>query len=453
MNFTDLALRTLACVALLGIAPFVAAAPGPELKLLDDRAAWTLAPQPGGPSWDVDGLLLPALADGNAMQHLALRPIPLGQAASWRTQLRLAAVKPAVADAALGLVLEDATGQFLGVMLRPQERDLIVIRSSGRTWRQPLTDYVAAPMLVGSAGAAHVLTVQSQASRLRISLDGQDVLTTPLLDFRPVKMGVRATNTQARVDQWVVQETGQDSRLARLAGLQVAPGAKVCFEDKFEDGNTASRAAKSLFSGLGSLLGNGPAAAAQGNTPIDPRTAWVDNWSDNTVRFNRDPARKRLTMQTKTDDQTYQTTPETFRPMYHAGVAVQATVTFPVLEAGGNGGVVLLQSFTAAKGSNPRPDELLFAQITPTEVRLYELNTDKDANEKWMLIDSAPHGGTAQRPQTLRLVHQGENAWVFLDGRLMIAADNVKALRINNTALRTEGVTTMEVSHFLFSEI
>lgn len=446
-----LAQRVFGAWLLSASAVAVAAAPQP-VNLLEDRAAWTLAPQPGGPRWDGNTLLVPALADGNAQLQQALRPITLGPAASWRAQMRLAAVQPNTADAALGMVLVAPTGNFLAVMMRPQERDLIVIRSNGKAWRQPLTGFVAAPMLAGPATAAHLLEVQSQGGRLRISIDGTAVLTTPFRDFRPSQMGLRASNTQAVVDQWVLQDTGQDPRLARLAGVLQAPGTQVCFEDKFEDGNTAARAAKSILSGVGSFFGAEPETPKSAKPPIDSRTAWSANWSDAESAFTRDTARKRLVLQTKGQDDIRQVSPNSHDPIYFAGVAVQATLSFPLLTPDANGGVLLQQAFPA-EASGQKPDEMLFAQITPSDLLLYERTNTAAKPAQWQLITRVPHGGVAQRPFTLRLVHQAENAWVFIDGQLMIAADNVKQLRINNAGLRTEGVVTMEVSHFLFTEI
>lgn len=440
-------LLALICIALMSAAPWTFAATS-EMNLLDDHAVWTFIPTKSGPLWDSNVLLVPKMTDGNAHDHAALRPISLSPAAAWRIQLRLAAVQPAAADAALGLVLVDPTGSFMAVMVRPQERDLIVIRSNGREWKNSPTGYVNVPMLDGSATAAHLLEVQSQGSRLRISIDGQIVLTTPMRDFVPTLVGLRATNTQARVDQWVLQENGQDSRLARLAGLVQVPGARICFEDKLEAANTAARAAKSLFSGVTSLFGSDPVAKEKAS--IDTSKAWVDNWSDADAAFTRDTVRKHLIVQTKGEDNTYQTAPESLHPLTFAGIAVQATIHFSMLQADNVGGVILQQTYPE-KSVGQTPDEVLFAQVTPTEVRLYEKTND--AKQEWVLINTASHSGLTQRPIALRLVHQAENAWVFLDGRLVIAANNVKSLRVNSAGLRTEGITTMEVSHFLFSEI
>ena len=448
------ALRQIACLVLcagaLGAAAPAVAQAGPEITLLDDRAAWVLAPQPRGPVWEGEALLVPALVDGNAHLQQAMRPVSLGAAASWRARLRLAAVQPATADAALGLVLVNAQGGVLAVMVRPVERDVVVIRSSQNNWRRPLAGFTAAPMLAGAVTAANVLEVESQGSRLRVSLNGQSVLTAPLLDFSPVKMGLRASNTQARVDQWVVQQIGQDTRLARLAGLTQAPGVQVSFEDRLVDTAAATRVAQSLFSGVSSLFSSTP-EAAKGRAPIDASKAWPKSNSGADTAFTRDTVRKQLVVQTKSKEQTYEVVPNSHDPMFHAAVAVQATLAFPLLGEEGSGGLVLLQS-PDSTAANPPPDESLFVQVWPTEVRLYE-RTLQAGRARWQLIDNVPHGVAPQRPLTLRLVHQGTNAWVFVDGRLLIAADNVKSLRINNAGLRTEGVATMEVSHFLFTEI
>ncbi len=442
--------RTTLCafaMAAIGTTATVSAMTGPELKLLDDRAAWALAPQPGGPVWEGDSLLVPALADGNSHLQQALRPIELGAAASWRARASLAAVKPAAADAALGLVLVNAQGGVLAVMLRPVERDLIVIRSSKDKWRNALTGYVAAPMLASPVTAANVLEVQSQGSRLRISLNGQDLLTTQLVDFSPVKMGLRASNTQALVDQFVAQQTGLDSRLARLAGLTKAPGAQVNFEDTLNDTPAAAKVAQSLFSGVGKLFGSTP-EVAKGKTPIDASKAWPSNDTQGDAMFTRDIARKRLVMQTKTADEAYQIVPNSLDPMGYAAVAVQATVVFPLLSNDSSGGLVLLQS-SDTKSSSPAQ---LYVHIGPTELRLSERSVEAGKN-KWQLIDKVAHGIVTTRPFTLRLVHQGESAWVFIDGRMVIAVDNVNRLRVNNAGIRSEGVTTMELSQFLFTDI
>ncbi len=458
--FAGLALGLTLGLALLATSPLTQAAAAAEHRLLDDRAAWTLGAQPEGARWDGDALLVPALADGNAQTQQALRTINLGPAASWRAEVRLAAVQPAAADAALGMVLVDSTGTFIAVMLRPQERDLVVIRSIDGAWRRPLMGFVPAPMLAGAPTAPHVLSVQSQASRLRISIDGQVVVTTPLMDFRPVQLGLRASNTQARADQWLLQETGQDSRLARLAGLAQAPGTLVSFEDKLADGHAVVRSAQSLFSGVTSLFSSTPPAKAQPDA-IDSSTAWPQAFDDAHGAFNRDTARKRLVLQSKTDDSASHVNPDSLDAGYYAGVAVQATLNFPVLNAGGAGGVVLIKKAPAGAPASTS-DELIFAQVTPTELRLYErtnqrvLVDGKDTGktqEKWQLIDSSPHGGVAGRTLTLRLAQQNQSAWVFIDGRLLIAADNVKRMAIDRAGLRTEGVATMEASHFLFSEM
>jgi hypothetical protein len=445
------ALRQLVCTTLcvfaLGSVASAVASSSAELKLLDDRAAWALAPTSAGPVWEADSLLVPALVDGNSHLQQALRPIALGAAASWRARLSLAAVKPAAADAALGLVLVNAQGGVLAVMLRPVERDLIVIRASKDKWRNALTGYVAAPMLASPVTAANILEVQSQGSRLRISVNGQDLLTTPLLDFSPVKIGLRASNTQARVDQFIAQQTGLDTRLARLAGLTKAPGAQVNFEDLLADTPVATKAAQSLLSGVGKLFGNKP-EATKSLTPIDASQAWPSNDTEGDAIFTRDIARKRIVMQTKTADEAYQIVPNSLDPMGYAAVAVQATVVFPLLSNDGNGGLVLLQS-SESKSSSPA---LLYVQIGPTELRLSERSIEAGKN-KWQLIDKVAHGIVTTRPFTLRLVHQGTSAWVFIDGWMVMAVDNVNALRINNAGIRSEGVTTIELSQFLFTDI
>ena len=260
-------------------------------------------------------------------------------------------------------------------------------------------------------------------------------------------MGLRASNTQARVDQLVVQQTGLDSRLARLAGLTKATGAQINFEDTLNDTPAAAKVAQSLFSGVGKLFGSTP-EVAKGKTPIDASKGWPSNDTEGDAIFTRDIARKRLVMQTKTADEAYQVIPNSLDPMGYAAVAVQATVVFPLLSNDSNGGLVLLQS-SDTKSSSPAQ---LYVHIGPTELRLSERSVEAGKN-KWQLIDKVAHGIVTTRPFTLRLVHQGESAWVFIDGRMIIAVDNVNRLRVNNAGIRSEGITTMELSQFLFTDI
>ena len=50
-------------------------------------------------------------------------------------------------------------------------------------------------------------------------------------------------------------------------------------------------------------------------------------------------------------------------------------------------------------------------------------------------------------------MQQRTSAWVVIDGRLMLASDNVAAMAPMAGGLRVEGVVTIEASHLLFGEI
>ena len=189
----------------------------------------------------------------------------------------------------------------------------------------------------------------------------------------------------------MLQKTGRDSRLLSLAGL-------VCFKGTLDTGSTATRSALAVMLGIGRRLRSNVDKARATRWPIDVLKVWSAPWSDAESAFQRDAARKRLVLQEMRPDEINWAAPSAHVPDEHAGVAVQATVAFPVLNDDSSAGVVLRRWYPDTR-SDRKPDETLYAQITARELRLYEYDNNKN---RWQLIDHSLHGGVAERQMSLR---------------------------------------------------
>ncbi|MFG6414461.1 hypothetical protein ACG02S_11190 [Roseateles sp. DC23W] len=404
-------------------------------------AAWQLD---GGSQWQ-GGHLQVAASPEDRVVHTATRPVTLPAGASWRASVTLAAVQPEATDATLGLTLHGADGTVIAVLLRPRERDLVVSRAIQQKWIGPLLRRVPAPSLAGDAGAPHTLVVDSQGSRLTVSVDGQEVGRSEVYDLEPVRIGVRSSRGQALVQALTLEATGVDERLARLSGARALPGAVVLLQEGFQTKRSAAGAAKAVTGLFGKLLGKGDDGAQAGASD----DAWGDNWADDGSRFERDTGRKRLVLEGLRDETAAWTVPASRFPLDYAGTAVTARVRVQGRGEDHRAGV-MLQGRPSATAKQAEGRALLTAMWGENTLWLHEYDAAKD---KWQLLRSVPWPADGAAEITLRLVTSDDKAWVFVDGRLVAHHANVEPLRVGGGGLRAEGRTRLEASSFVISEI
>jgi hypothetical protein len=418
----------------------LAQAPPPATTLLAP-AAWQLE---GGSQWQGASLQVGASPEDRIV-HTATRPVTLPAGASWRASLTLAAVQPEATDAALGLTLHGADGAFVGVMLRPRERDLIIVRGYRQEWLNPLLRSVPVPGLSGDANAPHTLVVDSQGSRLTVTVDGQEVGRGAVFDMEPVRVGVRASRGQAVVQALTLEATGVDERLARLSGARALPGAVLLLREDFQTKLSAAGAAKAVTGLFGKLLGKADA----GPQPTASDEAWGDNWANEHSRFERDTGRKRLVLEGLRDETAAWTVPGSRAPLDYAGTAVTARVRVQGAGDDHRAGV-MLQARPAPNAKNADGQSLLSAMWGENKLWLHEYDAVKD---EWQLLRSIPWPANGAAEMTLRLVTRDDDAWVFVDGRLVTYHGNAAPLRVSGAGLRAEGRTRLEASSFVISEI
>ena len=240
----------------------------------------------------------------------------------------------------------------------------------------------------------------------------------------------------------MLQKTGRDSRLLSLAGL-------VCFKGTLDTGSTATRSALAVMLGIGRRLRSNVDKARATRWPIDVLKVWSAPWSDAESAFQRDAARKRLVLQEMRPDEINWAAPSAHVPDEHAGVAVQATVAFPVLNDDSSAGVVLRRWYPDTR-SDRKPDEnLACADHCPgtAAVRVRQ-------QQEPMAVDRSLAARWCRRASDVAApVQQRTSALVVIDGLLMLASDNVAAMAPMAGGLRVEGVVTIEASHLLFGEI
>jgi hypothetical protein len=407
------------------------------------------------PGWQLDGgsqwqgaSLQVGPAPQDRIEHPATRPVTLPAGASWRASVTLAAVQPEAADAAdaaLGVTLHGPDGSFVAVMLRPRERDVAVLRGNARQWLAPLLRWTAVPGLAGDAAAPHTLVVESQDSRLRVSVDGQEVGRGEVFDLEPVRIGVRASRTRALVQSLTLDATGTDERLARLSGARGVPGAVVLLQEDFQGKLSVASAAKAVTGLFGKLLGKADAAPQ----PAASDDAWGDNWVNEHSRFERDTARKRLVVEGLRDETAVWNVPGSRTPLDYAGTAVTARVHVQGSGEDHRAGV-MLQALPAPNPKQADGRSQLSAMWGEDTLWLHEYDAGKAA---WQLLRSMPWPANGAADLTLRLVTRDDKAWVFVDGRLAMQHGNVEPLRVSGAGLRAEGRTRLEASSFVFSEI
>lgn len=404
-------------------------------------AAWQLE---GGSQWQGASLQVGASPEDRIV-HTATRPVTLPAGASWRASLTLAAVQPEATDAALGLTLHAADGIFVGVMLRPRERDLVIIRGNKQVWMTPLLRFVPVPGLGGDATAPHTLVVESQGSRLTVLVDGQEVGRGAVFDLEPVRVGVRTSRGQALVQALTLEATGTDERLARLSGARALPGAVALVQEDFQAKLSAASAAKAVTGLFGKLLGKAD-AAPQSSAGSE---AWGDNWVSEHSRFERDTGRKRLVLEGLRDETAAWNVPASPFPLDYAGAAVTARVRVQGSGDDHRAGV-MLQAHPAAKPKQADGRALMTVMWGENTLWLHEYDAGKD---EWQLLRSIPWPASGAADMTLRLVTRDDKAWVFVDGRLVMHHGNVEPMRVSGAGLRAEGRTRLEASSFVFSEI
>jgi hypothetical protein len=397
--------------------------------------AWQLD---GGSQWQGEQLRV-GPSTPESVVHLATRPVALPPGASWRARVTLAAVQPEAVGAAVGLTLHGADGAVVAVMLRVRERQLVIANGNARKWLGVLLQPVGAPALSDDAGAPHTLVVESQDSRLRVWLDGQEMGRGAVHDLEPVRIGVRALRGQALVQALSLEATGVDERLARLSGDRAVPGAAVLLQETFESGG----AAKALTGLFGKLAGQAKAAPQAAATADD----WDKNWSDANSIFERDLAAKRLVLQGLREESVAWTSPKSYYPLDYAATAITARLRLQVQGEGDRAGVMLLAREPAKPGGQLSK---LAAQWGDNALWLHEYDAGKD---DWALLRRVSWPAARTVDMTLRLVTRDDQAWVFVDGRLAIYFNNVEPLQVGAGALRAEGRTRLEASSFIVSEL
>lgn len=430
----------LLALALAGAKLQAQTAPGANASWLAP-AAWALE---GGSQWQGAELLVGASPEDRIV-HTATRPVTLPAGASWRASLTLAAVQPADTDAALGLTLHGADGGFIAVMLRPRERDLVIFRGHKQEWIEPLLRWVPAPSLAGDATAPHTLVVDSQGGRLTVQVDGQEVGRSAVFDLEPVRIGVRSSRGQALVQALTLEATGVDERLARLSGARALPGAVVLLQEEFQAKLSAAGAAKAVTGLFGRLLGKADAAPQPGAGS----DAWGENWVNERSRFERDTGRKRLVLESLLEENAVWIVAGGRLPLDYAGTAVTARLRVQGTGVDHRAGV-MLQAHPAPHPKQADDRNLLTAQWGENKLWLHEYDAAKGA---WQQLRSIPWPADGAAEMTLRLVTSDRNAWVFVDGRLVMHHGNVVPMRASGAGLRADGRTRVEASSFVFSEI
>ena len=427
-----------------------------EIDLLADSGAWKITPSSSA-ILSNGQMRLPRMADPNDPARLVLRPVRLTPAAAWSLVVRMAAVDPAAADAAIGVVLESPDGRAATVMLRPRERDLIVLRSHNGIWLPALMPFVAVPGWDGTATTAREMLISSNGSRLTVQIDGRPVAQAQLYDFELSAVGMRSTNSEATFDKLVLRETGRDARLARLSGLSRAPGSAQLLDDELAAAgltDRASAAGRALLGSIGGLFGSitsNKSSTREASSPSPAEGGWGAGWSDSGSTFSRDTERKRLVLESRVADRSFWVRPTSPPPLPLAGVAVQAKLE--AAQFGNAGSVSISLRDTRAGDLAPNEDpSRVHLTIAADGVSLWEYRrTDKQWQRLGLVTPDALGG--IPRSGLLRLVHQGSSAWVFVDGRLVLHASGLAPLRPNEGGLAVHGPARMELSRFSISEI
>lgn len=93
-----------------------------------------------------------------------------------------------------------------------------------------------APASAARAGDSNTLTVERVSGYLTLSVNNVYVGRTAIVDFSPRALGVTTQSNEPAIvefDNLRLEETGIDSRYARLLGLQAVPGARVFLQEDF----------------------------------------------------------------------------------------------------------------------------------------------------------------------------------------------------------------------------
>lgn len=162
------------------------------------------------------------------------QPVSVGPAATWKASVdyRFEKFNPNDKTRKASLALFSPTGaQSLYVDVTPE--GLVAVFLWAGQWSQPMRWIQAASV---RPGETNTLSVEREAGYFNISLNNTFVGRTAIVDFTPRGLGVLTQLNDPGIvefDNLRLEETGIDSRYARLLGLQATPGARVFLKDDF----------------------------------------------------------------------------------------------------------------------------------------------------------------------------------------------------------------------------
>lgn len=162
------------------------------------------------------------------------QPVSVGPAASWKASVdyRFEQFNPNDKNRKATLSIFSPTGaQSIYVDVTPDGWAAVALWTGKAAMLMRWTQVPTARM-----GETNTLTVEREAGYLTISVNNKFVGRTAIVDFTPRGLGVTTQFNEPAIvefDNLRLEETGVDSRYARLLGLQVTPGARVFLKEDF----------------------------------------------------------------------------------------------------------------------------------------------------------------------------------------------------------------------------
>lgn len=355
----------------------------------------------------------------------ATRPIPLSAAANYRLSVDITIERLGGDDAFAGVELIAPSGDAIGLQLSPKDHNLRITYWYRGHWVGSIMPWTLSKALKSEPGAVNTLTLESKNGSFVVTVNGEFVARSRVIDFSPISVGLGGGGSfAAHYDNLSITETGLDSRLARLSLRSPVPGQRLLAADDFKS-----------YSGAAKLM----SLAKKKNDRPD----WDEFWNNANSRVEIDGPRQRMIMESKSDRSAF-TTISSYFPLQYAGVAVSARFNFLKLAQEDDCAGVVVQGQREISGER----DLMLACVSQTQSMLayFDVSTGQ-----WRRLTT----GSLALPGTAEIVLtiNGDQILMFVDGRLQISADRPTGFGYYTSGLRIDPMQSIEVLEFKASEI
>lgn len=351
----------------------------------------------GASAWSASGQATTTVTQANGKLRYAnsaagagaeiTRAIRVPAAAAYRLSFRVVELSHEGGDSYYGVALRAPDGDQVGFVLAPEGQARINYWHD-EDWAPSVLGWTQAPSMKRGAGAVNEVTIERQAGRFYLSVNGVLVGASDVVDFMPAQLVLVAKDpVVVEFDDISVVQTGLDSRMARLLLLAPVPGQAVLQQDDFNRTLKEKVRAKSLKKDDKWIVGN------NGERDI-----------------GIDYERGLYTLEKKTDGDYWVYAGDVTEPQPVSGYSVGAKVAYSKVSPDGCGGVVVM-----GKPDKDKIEPMLVACYRPGANTAQLWYHPRD-NSAWQALVDVPTAALVEGMNEVRLVLNDGKVLLFLNG-------------------------------------